>query len=430
VVDHGAARGIEAIWRSEFAAIVASVLRKVGDLGLAEQLAQDAFVAALERWPVEGTPNNPGAWLSAVAQRRAIDGIRRGALERREKGGAERDGRARLEELAGRPNPAAAAENEVKDDVLRLMFLCCHPVLSSVARTALTLRMLAGLSTDEIARAYLSPEPTIAQRIVRAKRTLAEHDVSMELPGADEMVERLAAVLEVLYLLFNEGYTGTAGEEWVRADLCEEALRLGRVLAGLMPDAAEVHGLVALMELQASRLGARRGAHGDAVLLLDQDPSLWSRVMIRRGLAALERAEQLAARDSLPTGPYALQAAIAACHARASRASGSDWPRIVELYGELLRIAPSPIVELNRAVAVANAFGAEAGLLLVEQVAQDPSLEGYHLVPSVRGELLRRVGRVREASAEFQRAAALTRNQRERALLVRLAAECSPGETE
>jgi RNA polymerase sigma factor (sigma-70 family) len=419
MADPGAARLIEAVWRSEAAAVTAAAMRKVGDLGLAEQLAQDAFVAALERWPVEGAPRNPGAWLTAVARKRAVDWLRHGGVERRERG-ADDDGRARIDAVASADDPAAAAEDEVGDDVLRLVFLCCHPVLSEPARCALTLRVLAGLSTDEIARAYLATEPTIAQRIVRAKRTLAESDARFELPGADALGERLSAVLAVLYLLFNEGYTGTAGEEWVRADLCEEALRLGHVLAASMPGEAEVHGLLALMELQASRLGARRGTDGDAVLLLDQDRSLWSRVRIRRGLAALARADELAAER----GPYALQAAIAACHARATRASATDWPGIVALYGELARIAPSPIVELNRAVAVATAFGAEAGLLLVERVARDPRLAGYHLLPSVRGELLRRVGRRAEARAELERAADMTRNARERALLLQRAAEC------
>jgi RNA polymerase sigma factor (sigma-70 family) len=423
-MDPGAARIIEAIWRQEFAALVASLVRKVGDLGLAEELAQDAFVAALERWPAEGTPMNPGAWLTTVAHRRAVDRLRRTEVERREAPSAA-DGRDPIEDLAAVDvDPAALADREVRDDVLRLMFLCCHPRLPQRSRAILTLKLCTGLSTAEIARAYLSPEATIAQRIVRAKRTLAEHAIAFDLPVGGELRERLSAVLEALYLLFNEGYAGTAGEEWVRADLCEEALRLGRVLAGRMSGEPEVQGLVALMELQASRLAARRDAGGAAVLLFDQDRALWNRVSIRRGLAALERSRELSTERAGAPGAYALQAEIAACHARASRPEATDWSRIVALYRELARIAPSPVVELNRAVAVAMAYGAEAGLLLLQRLEHAPGLEGYHLLPSVRGELLRRVGRLEEAIRDFEMAASMTANARERALLLRRAEQC------
>ena len=419
VADDRAARsGIEAIWRTESARIVAALTRLVRDVGVAEELAQDAFVAALEQWPLSGTPANPGAWLMAAARNRAIDALRHDAAHRRREAEIG-EGWTALPPGRG-ADPAVAAEDEVGDDLLRLMFLCCHPILPGEARTALTLRLLAGLTTEEIARAYLAPEATIAQRIVRAKRTLSERQVPFDMPGADQLAERLGSVLEVLYLVFNEGYAGTAGKEWVRADLCEEALRLGRTLAGLLPAEPEVHGLVALMEIQASRTGARRSAEGDPVLFLDQDRGLWSRLLIERGLAALERAEALGG----ARGSYVLQASIAACHARAPRAEDTDWPRIVALYGELARVAPSPIVELNRAVAVALAFGPEAGLVLVDRLAADPELARYHLLPSVRGDLLAKLGRTDEARAELERAAAMTRNESERAILLRRAASC------
>jgi RNA polymerase sigma-70 factor (ECF subfamily) len=415
---HDGERGtIAATWRLESARIVGALTRLVRDVDLAEQLAQDALVAALEQWPRDGVPANPGAWLLAAAKHRAIDLVRR---ERRQLGKHAELARELEERQAQAPPPVA--EVPLGDDALRLMFLCCHPVLSPEARTALTLRLLAGLTTDEIARAYLVPEPTIAQRIVRAKRTLAEQQVEFELPGGDGITARLASVLEVLYLLFNEGYAATAGEAWARVDLCEEALRLGRVLAEQLPNAREAHGLVALMEIQASRLGARRGALGDPVLLLEQDRTQWNRVLIERGLAALARAEALPA----PAGPYELQAAIAACHARAPTARDTDWTRIVELYGRLGGVAPSPIVALNRAVAVAMAFGPVAGLYLVDSLARDEALAGYHLLPSVRGVLLRQLGRRDEARSEFERAAAMTRNESERALLLRRAAACAP----
>jgi RNA polymerase sigma factor (sigma-70 family) len=412
VTEPDVARMLDAVWRTEFTRIVAVLTRQVRDVGLAEQIAQDAFVAALEQWRATGVPDQPGAWLLAAARNRAVDHVRRGQVQRRRAG-----------ELAAAPprevpDPAVLAEDEIGDDVLRLMFLCCHPVLAHEARTALTLRLLGGLSADEIARAYLVPEATVAQRIVRGKRTLAEQEVEFELPAAGQRRERLQSVLEVLYLVFNEGYAGTAGADWTRPELCEEAMRLSRVLASLAPDEPEVHGLLALMELQASRLAARRGADGDAVLLLDQDRSQWDQAAIQRGLSALERAAGL----RRPAGGYELQAAIAACHARAATAAETDWQRIVQLYGQLLAVAPSPVVELNRAVAVAMAFGPLAGLVLVQQLAGDESLRDYHLLPSVRGDLLSRLGRHREAQAEFERAAALAKNDRERAVLAGRAA--------
>lgn len=409
-------RTVEAVWRIESARLIAGLARIVRDVGLAEELAQDALVAALEQWPRDGVPDNPGAWLMAAARNRAVDASRRARRER--------------EVLAGLAGPAGGdgalahedqAPAELGDDVLRLMFMSCHPVLSPDARTALTLRLLAGLTTDEIARAYLVPEPTIAQRIVRAKRTLAEQRVAFELPDEAGLATRLQSVLEVLYLVFNEGYASTAGAEWTRIDLCEEALRLGRVLAEQMPGAGEVHGLVALMELQASRLGARRGASGDPVLLLEQDRMQWNRLLIARGLEALARAE---AASGL-AGPYRLQAAIAACHARAADAAATDWPRIVDLYGQLADVAPSPIVALNRAVAVAMAHGPEPALYLVEALARDPALACYHLLPSVRAWLLARLGRREDAQREFERAAAMTRNDGERLLLQRRADDCA-----
>jgi len=416
VHDGDSRRAIEAVWRQESARIVAGLTRLLRDVDLAEQTAHDALVAALEQWPSQGVPANPGAWLMAAARRRAIDLLRH---ERRVEAGHQELLRAM--EQRQQAGGAADVAEEFGDDVLRLMFLCCHTVLPPEARTALTLRLLAGLSTDEIARAYLVPEPTIAQRIVRAKRALGEQRVAFELPDRHGLAARLASVLEVLYLLFNEGYTQTDGDAWTRPDLCEEALRLGRVLAAQMPDQPEVHGLVALLEIQASRLHSRRGVLGDPVLLLAQDRSQWNLLLIRRGLSALARAEELGGEP----GPYRLQAAIAACHVRAASAADTDWPRIVELYGQLAAIDPSPIVALNRAVAVAMAFGPVAGLHLVDGLARDEALADYHLLPSVRGELLARLGRAGEARAEFERAAALTRNASERRLLAQRAAACA-----
>src|SRR5579884_606729 len=388
----------------------------VGDVGLAEEFAQDALVAALERWPESGVPDHPGAWLMTIARRRAIDHWRRRErLDRK----LEQLGRDAAGEEAARDFDVALEEAEIGDDLLRLMFTACHPVLPTQARVALTLRVLGGLRTDEIARAFLVPEPTVAQRIVRAKRTLAEARVPFEVPRGQELAVRLASVLEVIYLIFNEGYAATAGDDWVRPALCEDALRLGRVLAELMPEEPEVHGLVALMEIQASRLRARVGPGGEPVLLLDQDRSRWDRLLIRRGLAALERAERL----GRPSGPYTLQAAIAACHARAGTAEETDWPRIAALYATLARVAPSPVVELNRAVAVGMAYGPRAGLEVTDALTSEPALRAYHLLPSVRGHFLAELGRDREAAAEYERAAALARNRRERALLLERAAE-------
>jgi RNA polymerase sigma factor (sigma-70 family) len=410
-------RVIEAVWRIESPRLIAGIARMVGDIGLAEDLAQDALVAALEQWPESGVPDNPGAWLMAVGKRRAADHFRRIAtLERKH----EELGR-RLEADQHEMDLDSAIEDDVGDDLLRLMFVACHPVLSKDARVALALRLLGGLTTEEIARAFLVPEPTVAQRIVRAKRTLAEARVPFEVPAGPERPERLSSVLEVIYLVFNEGYSATAGDDWVRPALCEDALRLGRILAGLAPKDPEVHGLVALMEIQASRLRARTGPGGEPVLLLDQDRARWDQLLIRRGLAALERAERLG--GSL--GPYALQAAIAACHARARTAEETDWPRIAALYDALAQIAPSPVVEVNRAVAVAMAFGPAAGLEVVDALTSEPSLDGYHLLPSVRGDLLAKLGRYDEAREEFQRAASLTRNARERTLLLERAAACA-----
>jgi RNA polymerase sigma factor (sigma-70 family) len=402
-------RAIDAVCRIESAKIIAGLARMVRDVGLAEELAQDALVAALERWPDSGIPENPGAWLMATAKNRALDHFRRNKLLERkhEELGHE------LEETVV-PDFDAAIDDDIGDDLLRLVFTACHPVLSTEARVALTLRLLCGLTTDEIARAFLVPEPTIAQRIVRAKRTLAETRVPFEVPRKDELAVRLASVLEVVYLVFNEGYSATAGDDWMRPALCEEALRLGRVLAELAPKEPEVHGLVALMEIQASRAGARVGPSGEPILLLDQDRSRWDHLLVRRGLAALARSEQLGGR----LGPYALQAAIAACHARVRTAAETDWVRIAALYDALAQIAPSPVVELNRAVAVAMAFGPAEGLALVDALVPEPALKGYHLLPSVRGDLLVKLGRFDEARAEFERAAALTRNARERKLLL------------
>ena len=409
-------RAIDAVWRIESAKIIAGIARIVGDVGLAEDLAQDAMLAALEKWPESGVPDNPGAWLMATAKHRAIDHLRRNTrLDRKhEELGHELESGIESPESA----LAEALDDHVGDDLLRLVFTTCHPVLSTDARVALTLRLLGGLTTAEIARAYLVPEATIAQRIVRAKRTLAEARVPFEVPAREDLAERLASVLEVIYLVFNEGYSATAGDDWVRPALCEDATRLGRILAGLMPDEPEAHGLVALMEIQASRLRARVGPSGEPVLLLEQDRSRWDQLLIRRGLAALARAEELGG----ALGSYALQAAIAACHARARTADETDWSRIAALYGALAQLAPSPIVELNRAVAVAMAFGPAHGLALADALLGERKLESYHLLPSVRGDLLAKLGRHEEARTEFERAASLTRNARERELLLGRAA--------
>jgi RNA polymerase sigma factor (sigma-70 family) len=420
VTDASAHRAIHAVFRIESTRIVARVARIVRDVGRAEELAQDALLAALTRWPEEGIPDNPGAWLMTTATRRAIDERRRSKrIERKheELGHAIEAGRDEG------PDLDEALDDDIGDDLLRLVFTACHPVLSPEGRVALTLRLLGGLTTDEIARAFLVPEPTVAQRIVRAKRALAEAGVPFEVPRGPERAERLSSVLQVVYLVFNEGYAATAGEDWVRPALCDEALRLGRILAGLVPEEPEVHGLVALMEIQASRARARVGPGGAPVLLLDQNRALWDGVLVRRGLAALERAEAIGGRR----GPYTLQAAIAACHARAWTAEDTDWTRIAALYQVLAQIAPSPVVELNRAVAIAMAFGPAAGLEIVDAIANEPSLAGYHLLPSVRGDLLLKLGRFAEARAELERAAALARNARERQLLLdRAAAAGSP----
>ncbi len=408
-------RAIEAVWRIESAKLIAGLARIVGDVGLAEDLAQDALVIALERWPESGIPNNPGAWLMATAKHRAIDRIRRNvALERKhEELGREIEIQQEISEGEVDAALDAAIADDVGDDLLRLMFTACHPVLSREARVALTLRLLGGLTTEEIARAFLVPEATVAQRIVRAKRTLAEAHIPFEVPRGTERATRLSSVLEVIYLIFNEGYSATAGDDWVRPALCEDALRLGRILAELAPNESEVHGLVALMELQASRLRARVGSSGEPILLLDQNRARWDQLLIRRGLAALERAEKFGA-----LGPYTLQAAIAACHARAHTPDETDWVRIAALYDALAQLTPSPIVELNRAVALAMAYGPAVGLEIVDTLTSEPSLKNYHLLPSVRGDLLAKLGRLDEARAEFERAAALTRNARERELLL------------
>jgi RNA polymerase sigma factor (sigma-70 family) len=410
-------RAIDAVWRIESARLIAGLTRIVRDVAVAEDLAQDALVAALEQWPESGIPDKPGAWLMATAKRRGIDALRRRiTLERKH----ELIGRE-LEILQQLDRPDLAARvDDVQDDVLRLIFMTCHPVLSREARVALTLRLLGGLSTPEIARAFLVSEGTVAQRIVRAKRTLAEARVPFEVPGRDELAERLSAVLEVIYLVFNEGYAATAGEHWIRPALCEDALRLGRILAALMPREAEAQGLLGLMELQASRLRARVGPDGEPVLLADQDRAHWDHLLVQRGLAALRRAEQL----SGALGPYTLQAAIAACHTRARSVKETDWPRIVALYDGLAALTASPVVELNRAVAVTMAFGPEAGLELVDALCVEPALRGYHLLPSVRGDVLLRLGRLAEAREEFERAADLCDNERERELLLSRAIAC------
>ena len=408
-------RAIDAVWRIESARLIAGLTRIVRDVGVAEELAQDALVAALEQWPESGVPDNPGAWLMATAKHRAIDYIRRNVM-------LERKHADIIHELKTHNSPDfdVALDDHIGDDLLRLVFIACHPVLSTEARVALTLRLLGGLTTDEIARAFLAPEATVAQRIVRAKRTLAEAHVPFEVPRGVDFAARLSSVLEVIYLIFNEGYAATAGDDWLRPALSEDALRLGRILGELVPDEAEVHGLIALMEVQASRFKARVGPSGEPVPLFDQDRARWDHVLIRRGLAALARAERLGA----SLGPYGLQAAIAACHARANTPSETDWKSIAALYDALAEIAPSPVVELNRAVAVAMAYGPSAGLEIVDALQAEPSLKAYHLLPTVRGDLLKKLGRFDEARAEFERAAALTRNSRERKLLLERAAAC------
>ena len=416
-----AQRAIEAVWRIESARLIAGLTRMVRDVGVAEELAQEALVAALERWPETGVPENPGAWLMATAKHRAIDLMRRTKrLERKHQEVGQEMG---VEQETGAPDLDAAIDDDVGDDLLRLVFISCHPVLSTEARVALTLRLLGGLSTEEIARAFLVPEPTVAQRIVRAKRTLAKEHVPFEVPRGADLAARLSSVLEVVYLIFNEGYSATAGDDWMRPALCEDALRLGRILAELVPLEPEVHGLVALMEVQASRSGARLGPAGEPILLLDQNRARWDQVLIRRGLAALERAEALGG----ARGPYALQAAIAACHARARTAAETDWGRIAALYQALAQVSPSPVVEVNRAVAVGMAVGPAAGLELADALTSEPSLKRYHLLPSVRGDLLAKLERFDEARVEFERAASLTRNARERQLLLERAAACAAG---
>jgi RNA polymerase sigma factor (sigma-70 family) len=417
---------VDAVWRIESARIIAGVARIVRDVGLAEELAQDALVAALEQWPESGVPNNPGAWLMAIAKRRAIDLIRRKETYQRklaEMGHElEIDGGQYSVEDSVESRVEAILEDHIEDDLLRLVFTACHPVLTMDARVTLTLKLLGGLKTDEIARAFLSPEATIAQRIVRAKRNLAKAEVQFEVPSGPDLLDRLQSVLEVVYLIYNEGYSATAGDDWMRPALCNEAMRLGRLLVELMPTEPEVLGLLALMELQSSRANARVGADGEPVLLLDQDRRRWDRLLIRRGLEGIDRAWAL----DKPPGPYLLQAAIAACHARAADPEDTDWARIAGLYAVLAQVTPSPVVELNQAVAISMAFGPEQGLRAVDLLADDPSLKDYHLLPSVRGDLLFKLGRLDEAQVEFEKAAALTRNERERKLLLERAAACLP----
>ncbi len=414
-------RTVEAVWRIESARLIAGLARLVRDVGLAEDLAQEALVAALEQWPESGVPDNPGAWLMATAKHRGIDVLRRADRLQRKQEELGRELETKQEAAA--PDADPAIDDQIGDDLLSLMFTACHPVLSTDARVALTLRLLGGLSTAEIARAFLVSESTVAQRIVRAKRTLAEARVPFETPLGDELAERLPSVLEVVYLVFNEGYSATAGDDWVRPALCEDALRLGRVVAGLLPREPEVLGLVALMEMQASRLRARVGPSGEPILLLDQDRGRWDHLLIGRGLAALERAQAVGG----ALGPYTVQAAIAACHARARTPAETDWARIVALYDALAELTPSPVVELNRAVAVSMAFGPSAGLDLVDRLTDEPALASYHLLPSVRGDLLMKVGRLDEAREELERAASMTDNRRERELLLARAAACAHG---
>jgi len=420
-------RAIDAVWRIESAKIIAVLARLAGDVGLAEELAQDALVAALEKWPQSGVPDNPGAWLMATAKHRAIDHFRRvKLLERKhQEFGRELESQQEAAVASFESDFDAASQQSFGDDLLRLVFIACHPVLSTEARVALTLRLLGGLTTQEIARAFLLPEPTIAQRIVRAKRTLSEAHVPFEVPTGPDLSARLSSVLEVLYLIFNEGYPATAGDDWIRPALIEDALRLGRILAGLAPNESEVHGLVALMEIQASRTHARTSPKGEPILLLEQDRTRWDHALIRHGLAALARAENLQAQRSLRTqGPYALQAAIAACHARANTAEQTDWPRIAALYAELAQLTPSPIIDLNRAVAVAMAYGPQAGLDIADTLTNDSALKSYHLLPAVRADLLKKLGRLAEARLQFLQAAALAQNTRERTLLEARAASC------
>lgn len=416
-------RTIDTVWRMESPRLIAGLVRMVRDVGLAEELAQDALVVALERWPDDGVPDNPGAWLMATAKHRAIDRLRRSKLQQRKHEEIAYELESE-QSMAGQGMASSdaidALDDDIGDDLLRLIFTACHPVLPMEARVALTLRLLGGLTTDEIARAFLMPEPTVAQRIVRAKRTLSEKQVPYEVPRGEELAERLAAVLHVIYLIFNEGYSATAGDDWMRPALCDEALRLGRVLAGLAPREPEVHGLVALMEIQASRTRARTGPSGEPVLLLEQNRARWDRLLINHGLEALQRAERLGGAN----GPYALQAAIAACHARAPTADATDWHRIAALYARLAEVMPSPIVELNRSVALSMADGPAAGLAHVDTLQTEPALKDYHLLPSVRGDFLKKLGRLDEARAEFERAASLTRNARERELLLNRAQAC------
>ena len=420
MTDTDTQRAIDAVWRIESPRLIAGLARIVRDVGLAEDLAQDALVAALQQWPESGVPDNPGAWLMATAKHRAIDQFRRNTrLERKH----EELGRELEKKEMAVPDFEAALDDNIGDDLLRLVFTACHPVLPTEARVALTLRLLGGLTTQEIARAFLVPEATVAQRIVRSKRTLAEKRVPFEVPRGDELVARLSSVLAVIYLIFNEGYSATTGDDWLRPALCEDALRLGRILAELAPREPEVHGLVALMEIQASRSRARVGPSGEPILLFDQNRARWDQLLIRRGLAALQLAEELGAEH----GPYVLQAKISACHARARTPEETDWPRIVTLYEELAQLASSPVVELNRAVAVAMAFGPAAGLMLVDALTAERSLENYHLLPSVRGDLLKKLNRFDEAKAEFERAASLTHNARERELLLERARGCALG---